>query len=99
MSNTLAAADLINAAYAERNKLVAYLASQFPSGIKRTEIAGWDAEWHGCVYIDTPVGQMSWHYHDREADLFAHLPPYDGEWDGHTTEQKYERLAALGKAD
>ncbi len=84
-------------AYNERNRLVALLASIFPAGTKRTEIEGWDPEWHGCVYIDLPNGQASWHYHDREAHLFAHLPPYAGEWDGHTTEQKYERIAELTK--
>lgn len=82
-------------AYMERNMLVAYLASVYPSGIRRTDIPGWDPEWHGCVYIDTPVGQMSWHYHDSQAPFFANLPPYTKEWDGHTTEQKYERLGEL----
>ena len=86
-------------AYTERNRLVALLASLFPSGIKKTAIPGWDEAWHGCVYIDLPVGQASWHYHDREAHLFAHLPPYQGEWDGHATEEKYDRIAraALGE--
>lgn len=85
-------------AYAERNQLVALLASAFPAGIKRTAIEGWDAEWHNCVYIDLPGGrQASWHYHDREAALFAHLPPYAGEWDGHTTDEKYARIAELTK--
>jgi hypothetical protein len=46
-----------DSAYSERNKLVAYLARVFPSGLKRTEIDGWDPEWHGCVYVDTPEGQ------------------------------------------
>ncbi len=82
-------------AYAERNKLVAFLARCFPSGTMKTDIPGWDPEWHGCVFIDTPQGQMSWHYHDREAHLFENLPPYKGEWDGHTTPEKYARLAAL----
>lgn len=82
-----------DAAYAERNQLVALLARLYPSGTKRTEIDGWEPEWHGCVYIDFPTGQLSWHYHDREAHLFADLPPYRGEWDGHTTEQKYMRIA------
>jgi hypothetical protein len=86
-------------AYAERNQLVAYLASQFPSGTKPTNIPGWLPEWHGCVYIDTPAGQMSWHYHDSQAGLFAHTPPYTGEWDGHATETKYARLAAITKRD
>ena len=86
-------------AYAERNRLVAYIASMFPSGIKRTTISGWDEAWHGCVYIDLPTGQASWHYHDREAHLFATLPPYQGEWDGHSTEEKYARIARAALAE
>ena len=82
-------------AYLERNRVVAALASCFPSGIARTAIEGWDEEWHGCVYIDLPVGQVSWHYHDSHAHLFAHLPPYTKPWDGHTTEEKYKRVALL----
>lgn len=87
----------LDAVYSERNKLVALLASLYPSGIKRTAIPGWDEAWHGCVYIDLPTGQASWHYHDREAELFSHLLPYPGDWDGHTTEAKYERIVALAK--
>jgi hypothetical protein len=79
-------------AYTERNRLVAFLASIYPSGTKKTAIPGWDEAWHGCVYIDLPTGQASWHFHDSEAHLFTHLLSYDGEWDGHTTEEKYERL-------
>jgi hypothetical protein len=79
-------------AYTERNRLVAFIANIYPSGVKKTVIPGWDEAWHGCVYIDLPVGQASWHFHDSEAHLFAHLPSYEGEWDGHTTEEKYERL-------
>lgn len=82
-------------AYEERNRVVAALAHVFPSGIKRTDIPDWDPEWHGCVYIDTPEGQLSWHYHDSQADLFCDLPPYGGEWDGHDTRKKYRRLERL----
>jgi hypothetical protein len=74
---------------------VALLARIYPSGIRRTEIEGWDPEWHGCVYIELPTGQASWHYHDNEAHLFSDLPPFDGKWDGHTTEQKYRRVHAV----
>lgn len=81
-----------DAAYLERNKLVALLASIFPAGIKQTAIEGWSEDWHGCVYIDFPWGQASWHYHDSQAALFQHLPPYPGEWDGHTTDQKYDAI-------
>ena len=35
---------------------------------------------------------MSWHYHEREAHFFSHLPPYEKEWDGHSSEEKYDRL-------
>lgn len=87
-----------DAAYLERNQLVAALSKVFPAGIARTTIEGWDSEWHNCVFIDLPTGQASWHYHDSQAHLFAHLSPYWGEWDGHTTEQKYERLAAMANA-
>lgn len=84
-----------DAAYSERNTLVALLTTLFPAGIRRTEIPGWQPEWHNCVYVDLPNGQAAWHYHDREAHLFQHLPPYTREWDGHTTEQKYQRIMEL----
>lgn len=86
-------------AYEERNKVVAALSKCFPSGIARTAIEGWSEDWHGCVYIDLPTGQVSWHFHDSQAHLFAHLPPYHGKWDGHDTEEKYRRLAALRMCD
>lgn len=79
-------------AYLERNRLVALLSKLFPAGTARTAIDGWSEDWHGCVYIDFPWGQASWHYHDSQAYLFAHLPPYSGSWDGHTTEQKYAAI-------
>lgn len=85
----------VDDAYHERNQLVALLSRMYPSGIKRTEIDGWDPEWHGCVYIDLPTGQASWHYHDRESYLFADLLGYAGEWDGHTTDEKYQRIEKL----
>ena len=80
-----------DAAYLERNLVVAALAKCFPSGIARTAIEGWSDDWHGCVYIDLPTGQVSWHYHDSQAHLFAGLPPYTKLWDGHSTEEKYRR--------
>lgn len=88
---------LLDQAYAERNKLVAFLARCYPSGTRKTAIEGWDPQWNGCVFIDAPAGQMSWHYHEREAHLFARLPPYEKPWDGHTTPEKYERLALASR--
>ena len=86
------AQQITDAAYTERNHLVALLSKIYPAGKARTAIEGWSPEWHGCVYIDFPWGQASWHYHDRDAGLFNHLEPYRGSWDGHTTEAKYELI-------
>lgn len=86
--------------YAERNKVVAALAALavrmgWPAGTARPPIPGWDEAWLNCVYIDLPTGQVSWHYHDRDSDLFGFLPPYRGVWDGHDTAEKYRRVLAL----
>ena len=90
--------DAIDAVYLERNRCVALIAKMtialgYTAGIRTTEIDGWDPEWHNCVFIDLPTGQVSWHYHDRDADLFAGLPPYTAPWDGHDTPTKYDRVA------
>lgn len=84
-------------AYEERSRCVALLASLamargWPAGVARTEIEGWDPAWHNCVYIELDQGQVSWHFHERELPLFSHLPPYEGRWDGHDTEEKYARV-------
>lgn len=84
-----------DAAYLERNQVVAALAKRFPSGTAKTAIEGWSEDWHGCVYIDLPTGQVSWHFHDSQAYLFDGLPQYVGKWDGHDTTEKYRRVAAL----
>lgn len=96
-----------DAAYAERNKLVAALARMMIAHGGRAWLAehdptdeAWDPEWRWIVFIDSPsVGQMSWHIHVSERDLFQFLPiNVAGEWpawDGHTTAEKYERVARL----
>lgn len=87
---------MIDAVYTERNHLVAFLSTLYPSTLTKTAIEGWDACWHNCVYIETPEGQMSWHVHDDDLPLFAHLSTSPSvAWDGHTTEEKYSRLTAL----
>ena len=90
--------DSANNAYRERNQLVALLSTLFPSGKAKTAIEGWDEAWHGCVYIDFPWGQASWHYHTDDEWMFAHLQPYTKAWDGHTTEAKYAAIAAAIRA-
>ena len=94
-----------NRVYQERNCLLAALTKLIDAGTDHAGTAwlshhpddpSWDPEWLTIVFIDTPVtGQMSWHIHERELPAFAHLPWGPNNWDGHTTEQKYERLGKL----
>jgi hypothetical protein len=51
------------------------------------------------VYIDHPEGQLSWHIHDSHLPFFDHVERGNGKrsWDGHTTEEKYQRLAQACK--
>lgn len=86
-----------NGAYFERNQCATLIARMalmngWRAGVTRTNIEGWDPEWHGCVYIDLPTGQVSWHFHDSQAYLFDGLPDYAGTWDGHDTSEKYRRV-------
>jgi len=84
----------IDDAYHERNVLVSLLAHLYPAGNRPTTIEGWDPAWQNCVYIDTPAGQVSYHYHDRESYLFADLPDYTKDWDGHDKDVVHWRLTA-----
>ena len=85
----------------QRNKLVAVLAGLFPSWQLRTDIEGWDDEWHGCIYIQLPSGQVSFHFHDSQRDLFCHVIPADKmdeappPYDGHDDETKWARVATV----
>ena len=87
-------------AYQERNRVVAALAELsirlgYRAGVTRTDIPDWDEAWHNCVYIDLPTGQVSWHFHDSDRQLFESLPDYPGIYDGHTSDEKYLRLERL----
>jgi hypothetical protein len=89
----------IDQAYRERNQLVTLLANMaLAKGWKagrrfdRSQEVGWE----NVVVIDLPTGQVSWHIgvHDGPVCQFETLPTYDGEWDGHTTDEKWERVRA-----
>jgi hypothetical protein len=89
-----------NAAYAERNRVVAWaalLSHQLGDVVRvtKTVIEGWDPAWHNCVFVETPNGQASWHFHDTESHLFFGLTHMPHVWDGHSTEEKYARLQNL----
>ncbi|WP_202237015.1 hypothetical protein [Actinacidiphila reveromycinica] len=85
-----AGAQLI-AVYRERAHLVAHLAAILPSTMADDPS---DPDWR-IVYLDTPSGQWSWHIAQRDLDLFAHVPDGEATWDGHTTDEKYQRVRDL----
>lgn len=84
----------LDAAYAERNAVVLAFAHM-------AELMGWavgkavdeaEPDWP-VLLIDTPAGQVSWHFQAHE--LPPTVPTYPGEWDGHDTPEKYDRLSRL----
>lgn len=105
---TAAASDLIaqgaDPVYAERDQLVAALSKCFPSHLALHDLSdtNWDSCWRNIVCVHLPTGQATWHIHERELPWFAHLG-YDTAqcegWDGHTTDEKYRRLADLLRQD
>lgn len=83
----------LNAAYRERAQLVALLAAIFPSSWNYSDPD--EPEW-AVVYIGLPTAQCSWHVHADDMGLFRHVRRDDAtRWDGHSTEEKYERIADL----
>lgn len=87
-------------AYSERNQTVIALAHMARMGgcrvgVREHEGEDWDDDWRAILFIDLPTGQASWHFHDSERPLLAAFPAYPDEWDGHTTNEKYDRLRAL----
>lgn len=85
-----------NGAYRERNEVVAAFAKLALARGFRVGIAPADPkepDWP-IVYVDLPAGQVSWHIHKTELQLFDGIPEYTGKWDGHDTTAKYARLSA-----
>ena len=85
--------DTLNDAYFDRNQAVMAFAAvcmgyAFPVGIKD------DPEWP-ILFIKLPQGQVSWHI--PKAELIGDWPAFEGEWDGHTLEQKRERITEFIK--
>lgn len=86
-------------AYRERNLVLALLVECLKRGMTSNEIGikqddreDWEDEWRNVLFIDLPTGQISWHLHKSELVNFPNVPKYQGNYDGHTTEEKYERI-------
>lgn len=92
--------DFKNAAYAERNRLLAgFVALSIKLGFKvwraKHQDPDWEDDWRSIIFIDLPTGQVAWHIHDSELSMFELLPDGDNNWDGHDTEEKYQRVINL----
>lgn len=88
-----------NAAYKERNQLVALLSKMYPSHLCRHDAndKAWDNAWRWIVCVHIPMEgkefHATWHIQDDELDAyFSHLPIKPNDWMGDTTEQKYAEL-------
>lgn len=79
----------MDSVYRERAHLVAHLAALYRSTIGYTDPA--EPDW-AVVIIDLPTGQASWHVSPDDMSLFDHVRRADVAWDGHSTEEKYQRL-------
>jgi hypothetical protein len=94
-----------DAAYGERNALVAALARLAQWSGHRAwlalhqqdpgQVPPWDPEWLWIVFVELPTGQLSWHIHSSELAAFSFLPTEANTWDGHSSGEKYARLARL----
>lgn len=83
---------MTDSVYRERAHLLALLTTHYPSHLQPDPA---EPDWP-VLYLILPTGQATWHISPDDLGLFDHVRTDIHEaWDGHTTEQKYERLAEL----
>lgn len=83
--------------YTERAHVLAFLAVALDSAMSASDEQSPDLP---VLMVSGPTGQMSWHIKGADLPLFAHVDkvlPSDPRtaWDGHSAEEKYERLRRL----
>ncbi len=95
-----------NNAYAERNKVVvalAWLARHLGIPVCVYDDKDAEAGWTTVLLIQFPFGQCTWHFSDEEfASMLLGFPTYNSlckPYDGHTTAEKYDRLASVSHWD
>ncbi|XUM01254.1 hypothetical protein ACQ86F_31740 [Streptomyces venezuelae ATCC 10712] len=90
-------------AYRERARLVALVAGGLAEQAVVAPALDIDEPGWQILYATIHGRQCSWHYAPRDADFIEHLEhvPADdprAQWDGHTTEAKYEHIDYLARA-
>jgi hypothetical protein len=89
-------------AYRERAHLVALVAGGLAEQAVVAPAADIDEPGWQILYATLHGRQCSWHFAPRDADLieyFEHVPADDprAQWDGHTTEAKYDHIDYLAR--
>lgn len=79
----------MDSVYRERAHLLAHLAAVYDAHFETDDQ---ELDWP-VLHIDFPTGQCCWHINVDDLDLFTHVLVRGGNtWDGHTTEEKYQRV-------
>jgi hypothetical protein len=86
-------------AYIERARLLAWLAAIHPAVLAPAPDIEDEDGWM-ILYLTAGGHQLSWHIAPSDLDLFPHVPHVladdpRAQWDGHTTDEKYARIAGL----
>ena len=77
--------------YRERAHLLALLATHYPAHIQPSDDPDWPV-----LFLSFPTGQATWHIASGDLELFTHVrTDITDTWDGHTTDEKYERVDLL----
>ena len=86
------------ALYRERAHLIAVFASHYPARLAYND--EFEPEM-AVLYVHTSAGQVTWHLHPDDLDLFGHVPWADTDtslftvFDGHDKDEALARLRQL----
>ena len=88
---------LTNRAICERNDFILYLTRVYGAhthkNIEENKVL--EKQFPLIVCIHTEKGQLSWHIPEEDIKRFEHFEIKENDWDGHSIEEKYKRLALL----
>lgn len=95
----------LESVYNERSRCIALILKMaeqmgFKTGLAEHPVddESWDADWTTIAVVILPCGQLTWHIPIWDRYLFnetRHFEDDEYQWDGHTTEEKYNRMHSL----